>query len=86
MGASIPLTGKFPDTNFISGIYAHILKYAFFVATTSHYNATNSLNTTTNHTASHLISKLLFAYKPFLLINLRQFCCLPWINKLRDYI
>ena len=36
---------------------------AFFIAT-SHYNATNSLNTTANHTASD--SQLLFACKPFL--------------------
>ena len=36
---------------------------AFFVAT-SHYNATISLNTTTNHTASQ--AQLLFAGKPFL--------------------
>ena len=36
---------------------------AFFVAT-SHYNATNSLNATTNHTASH--SQLFFACEPFL--------------------
>ena len=39
-------------------------KIAAFVIATSHYNATNSLNTTANQTVSD--SQFLFALKPFL--------------------